>query len=728
MEFGIIEEKNIITIFEYCDKKRATWVLNRINTIDIKRPIDPIHKTKIKEYCKLVIKSKNGKVEKNYSNDGMGRTNIKSSQYGYQNMIREVRGLLTCNDYYDLDIINCIPTILNQYCILNEIKCQMLTKYVNERDKIFKDFMESTKLEKSIIKQDIFITLIFGDKIKDEIFEKLNKKQQEYIQKFQSEMTKIKKIVEKKNPNKIVEYTKEQQEKKNKDFNFYGSLIAYLVYHLENKIILTALTHLKKNKYEIGALCFDGLLVRNTMNLTERNIVDLENEIFKQTNYKIKFSIKKPELPFEIPNEELDDDNTTDELTAQYLEIKKEVEQKYFFLLKPPSIGYFDKEKRLVLTKWSDMKGLVLKPYNFKYEISSGKTRTYDFADAWNEDKKRLAYDNIIFEPHQENNDNSLNLFTGFELEQFAPTDKSINEILEFFKYVLQDGYDYLLDWFAFIVQKKTRTEQCPVLYSDEHGIGKSTIINTFELLLGLKYCTSIKKIEDLSKEFNGTLENKFLCYANEINAKKKDIYEDLKDTLTTTYLEVNKKGIEMYRIAHYCNYIFSTNTYNPVKIEKNDRRMAIVECSEVKQTDEYYININNLLKDKEIQINLFHFFKNRNLPLKIKLYEGEHKKDLQNIYIPSPIKYLYKNMYKLRYEFEILKSSELYLNIKTFEKNNNYTDCSSNKDMTLKLKKFGIVPKVEKSGTLFHFNSQEFYDILKKNNKALFDENYDED
>lgn len=210
-------------------------------------------------------------------------------------------------------------------------------------------------------------------------------------------------------------------------------------------------------------------------------------------------------------------------------------------------------------------------------------------------------------------------------------------------------------------------------------------------------------------------------------STRKKDIYSDLKDILTTTYLEVNKKGIEMYRIAHYCSYIFSTNDYNPVKIERNDRRIAIIECVEVKLIDEQYQRINTLLKDKEIRVNLFHFFKNRQIPQKLKLYEGEHKKDLQNIYIPSPIKYLYKNMTSLRYTFQALKSSELYEKIKDFERKNNFTDCSSNKDMTFKLKKFGITPKVERNGTVFYFNTEDFYNILKKNNENLFNENFAE-
>ena len=83
--------------------------------------------------------------------------------------------------------------------------------------------------------------------------------------------------------------------------------------------------------------------------------------------------------------------------------------------------------------------------------------------------------------------------------------------------------------------------------------------------------------------------------------------------------------------------------------------------------------------------------------------------------------------MTSLRYTFQALKSSELYEKIKDFERKNNFTDCSSNKDMTFKLKKFGITPKVERNGTVFYFNTEDFYNILKKNNENLFNENFAE-
>ena len=40
---------------------------------------------------------------------------LKKGQNGFQNMKREFRSILASNDYYDLDIKNCQPTILLQY-------------------------------------------------------------------------------------------------------------------------------------------------------------------------------------------------------------------------------------------------------------------------------------------------------------------------------------------------------------------------------------------------------------------------------------------------------------------------------------------------------------------------------------------------------------------------------------------------------------------------------------
>jgi hypothetical protein len=55
------------------------------------------------------------------------------------------------------------PTILLQYCKKNDIQCDALKHYVNNRDEFIKTIMNDYQLEKRDIKQ-LFLSIMNGDK------------------------------------------------------------------------------------------------------------------------------------------------------------------------------------------------------------------------------------------------------------------------------------------------------------------------------------------------------------------------------------------------------------------------------------------------------------------------------------------------------------------------------------------------------------------------------------
>lgn len=313
--------KSTITLKEYCNPRRAKWLLENINDsqkITIDREIDENRKQRVIDYCKEIVSKKNGYVKRIYNNnDGFGRMFLKSNQNGFQNMIREYRSILCSNDYYDLDIKNCQPTILYQFCEKNNIKCKYLKRYVNERDEII------TFIKKNI-NDDIkmrFISVMFGGKFNDDLLNKCDKDNKKFLINFQNEMTNILKSV-----SDIDKQTFEYIKLK-KQFNIEGSLLSFICQDIENQIIIHTKMYLEKNKYDVSSLCFDGLLVRNTMNLSNSTLKLLNEYIYKQTGYKIEFLIKSFDKFIEIPKDEL---NNVDE----YELVDTDVEAVKFLLTK----------------------------------------------------------------------------------------------------------------------------------------------------------------------------------------------------------------------------------------------------------------------------------------------------------------------------------------------------------------------------------------------------------
>ena len=204
-------------------------------------------------------------------------------------MLREYRSFLCIDDYYDLDIKKCQPTILEQYCNQHNIDCKQLTKYVNKRELIYD---ELTDIPKDDIKK-AFTIMMFGG-AKPTFKSKLVN-----IDKFYIEIKEIQTQVVAIN-NDWFKYAN----KKDK-LNINGSVTSYVCQEIENDIVMTAYKYLADLGYTIGALCFDGLMIRKTKELNKKVIDDLNKSITKLTKYKIEFLIKSFEKTIDVTDDEL---------------------------------------------------------------------------------------------------------------------------------------------------------------------------------------------------------------------------------------------------------------------------------------------------------------------------------------------------------------------------------------------------------------------------------------
>ena len=139
------------------------------------------------KYCKEVLKSQTGFLKRNYqNNDGFGRMFLKKGQNGFQNMKRVFRSILASDDYFDLDVKNCHPVILLQYCQKNDINYYYLEKYVLNRD----DIINETNLSKDLVKMQ-FLKVLYGGKFNWDEFSLCDEKIKKFLKKFALEMKEI---------------------------------------------------------------------------------------------------------------------------------------------------------------------------------------------------------------------------------------------------------------------------------------------------------------------------------------------------------------------------------------------------------------------------------------------------------------------------------------------------------------------------------------------------------
>lgn len=290
-----------VQLTEFVRKCDAKYLLDNINEYPCRESTDENYNPKnvCISYLKDVLKSKNGCVKRvYYNNDGCGRMYLKKGQSGFQTLMREYRAFLAFRNYYDVDVKNAHPCILLSVCRQKNIEHTFLKEYVERREELYKSILESDKkITKNALKT-VFVAIINGAETGGYEKIKMSKDDKKFIKNFVDEMKHIRStILDEEDNKKFV-----AQAALNKDFNIDGSAIALYLHNQENIIIQFAKKFLTKKGYEIGSLIFDGLMVRNSVPLTQSVLKELNAYVLRSTNIKVEFIIKEWEVPH-IPND-----------------------------------------------------------------------------------------------------------------------------------------------------------------------------------------------------------------------------------------------------------------------------------------------------------------------------------------------------------------------------------------------------------------------------------------
>ena len=286
--------------------------------------------------------------------------------------------------------------------------------------------------------------------------------------------------------------------------------------------------------------------------------------------------------------------------------------------------NYFEKFHTKIETPYcfirDDENGLMfIKPEKLPFLYSNVKTRIisiepetdklaklFGFTSMWNNDTKQRTYYTFDYYPNASLcHKNCYNLWKPYpilktELDPNADTSK----IYSFMNTLLGDDCaDYVLKWFAHIIQKPERkTEVCILLYGSQ-GCGKSTIGEyLLRKIIGLDKMIITSKADKMFGRFVNT-QGKLLAVLNEASGKDTfNICDVLKDAITCSTTEQEKKGIDAITMTDYTNYIFTTNNINSVKVPEDDRRFMPIQINEeLKNNVAYFKELYSSLDDEKI-------------------------------------------------------------------------------------------------------------------------------
>ena len=316
--------------------------------VDVKI-IDKIIKSNIINKQKWTIDEKNLMTNtllklKKQVKDGYNKLTFESKPFGrvysknkitLGTLYRPVRHTLCKDSYFDVDIINCQPSILHSVLSCNGINHQKLDIYIKNREQVFEQIINSYYSCTRDNAKGLINSLINGGSISKWMEEnKLEQKSyMKYIHELSTELIEARNTIIRNNLN-YIEELKAYHIKHNKEYKGDYIFMSYFLGQYEKLIIEVVVNYLKEKERiddrNIFIYCQDGIMLLKASYFRE-DFEFIEKELSDIMGLNIQFKIKEMDEAFtedELKQETQEDDV----LFEQY----KEDFEKQFFKLNNP--------------------------------------------------------------------------------------------------------------------------------------------------------------------------------------------------------------------------------------------------------------------------------------------------------------------------------------------------------------------------------------------------------
>lgn len=201
---------------------------------------------------------------------------------------------------------------------------------------------------------------------------------------------------------------------------------------------------------------------------------------------------------------------------------------------------------------------------------------------AWMESPERaiVRLREVGFDPSESDPEITCNLWSGWPTR---PEPGCCDKLLELLWYMTEreparkELYDWLLCWLAYPIQHPGAKLKTTVVIHGPQGTGKNLFFETIMAIYG-PYGRVIDQaaIED---KFNDWASKKLFLIADEVVARS-DLYHiknKLKVFISGDDIRVNPKNIAAYDERNHVNLVFLSNEAQPVVLEEDDRRHAVI-------------------------------------------------------------------------------------------------------------------------------------------------------
>lgn len=156
----------------------------------------------------------------------------------------------------------------------------------------------------------------------------------------------------------------------------------------------------------------------------------------------------------------------------------------------------------------------------------------------------------------------------------------------------VDDDAEIMLAYLAAAVQHQGKKFTWAPIIQGVQGNGKSTLADALSHAIGHEL-VHVMKGESLASQFNGWLASSTVAVIEDLLIRGSSTIESIKPMITSTRLQIERKGIDQTTERVCCNFIFTTNHKDGIRLDPDERRFAMFYCAQQRKSDLFDQGIN---------------------------------------------------------------------------------------------------------------------------------------
>lgn len=520
-------------------------------------------------YCYL-IENLSNQVHREFrpkSNNKKGRYYTNDTSITY--LKKDVRSYICQDDFIDIDIKACYPSIVFELSKQYGIQNKNLQNYLENYDKIVKDNPDLKSSVRNVIHGAIHHVL--NREFADEI-------------------------------NEIMDHILSSHQGNEEEKVDRGTKVHQILSRYERVIIDRIICYLKKKSIDIRGYCYDGLILPKEAS----QYLDELNEISKPYKIIIK-PWNPPKVKITIPHDHFDWNDKSSYSTLESFN-NGSFPTKGHFLKQfiPVVLKTIRNISGNYLIKYSNRTHKIGNLPNITVRVGSNHIKSHA---VFSELNSLICFENVCNTDKPTNN--CFSIWKGFGYKTvdlpYEQLEEECKPFINHIKEILCNGdinvYNHFIKWLAVQIQNVGIKTEVGYVFCGKGGIGKSTVGRLIDRMFGHWNIATLSGLDRLTRNFNAELEGKTMVWLEELkSAKEHDFICDLnqlKTLIDQPYIRIERKGKDPYTIDCTLNVIgFSNNNYCVPMTEGVSRRFVLQVSNDKYQENFTYFE--KLQKDIE--------------------------------------------------------------------------------------------------------------------------------